>query len=67
MTTDNKTLSDVQPGGRVRLGGKIEPLDSELLWWLMDAANTLSEGGNESHAKRLRALHSVLSKINSDK
>ena len=26
MTTDNKTLADVQPGGRVRLGGELPPL-----------------------------------------
>ena len=60
MTTDNKTLADVQPGGRVRLP-QAGQFDSELLWWLMDAASTLSEGGNESHAERLRSLHAALS------
>lgn len=60
MRNDNKTLADVQPGGRVRLlqAGQFDP---ELLWWLMDAASTLSEGGNESHAERLRSLHDALS------
>lgn len=61
MTTDNKTLADVQPGGRVRLGDQAERFDSESLWWLMDAASTLSECGNESHAEHLRALHAALS------
>ncbi|WP_439426733.1 hypothetical protein [Stenotrophomonas sp. T8] len=60
MSNDNKTLADVQPGGRVRLG-QAGQFDSELLWWLMDAASTLSEGGNESHAERLRSLHAALS------
>lgn len=59
MSTD-KTLADVQPGRRVRLP-QARQFDSEFLWWLMDAASTLSEGGNESHAEHLRALHAALS------
>lgn len=63
MTTDKTpaTLATVKPGGCVKLGGSASQIDADTLWWLQDAANTLAEGGNESHAAKLHELHAALS------
>ncbi|HHA2912874.1 TPA: hypothetical protein ACOD97_000213 [Stenotrophomonas maltophilia] len=63
MTTDKTpaTLATVKHGGCVQLGGSASQIDADTLWWLQDAANTLAEGGNESHATKLHELHAALS------
>jgi hypothetical protein len=63
MTTDKTpaTLATVKHGGCVQLPTSASRIDADTLWWLQDAANTLAEGGNESHAAKLHELHAALS------
>ncbi|HEP1207000.1 TPA: hypothetical protein ACGCHN_001712 [Stenotrophomonas maltophilia] len=62
MTTDNKTLADVQPGGRVRLGNGLPEAVAQALATVNEAANDARHAGNYKVANALVAARVTLSK-----
>lgn len=62
MTTDNKTLADVQPGGRVRLGDRLPESVAQALATVNEAANDARHAGNYKVANALVNARVTLSK-----
>ncbi|MGW8176400.1 hypothetical protein [Stenotrophomonas maltophilia] len=62
MTTDNKTLADVQPGGRVRLGNGLTEAVAQALATVNEAANDARHAGNYKVANALVTARVTLSK-----
>ncbi len=62
MTTDNKTLADVQPGGRVRLGDRLPEAVARALATVNEAANDARHAGNYKVANALVTARVTLSK-----
>lgn len=62
MTTDNKTLAAVQPGGRVRLGNGLPEAVAQALATVNEAANDARHAGNYKVANALVTARVTLSK-----